>query len=140
MRAAAAADPRITFCGDVAEDAKDAFFDLVDVVVIPSEWEENAPLVAVEAAVRGIPTIVSDRGGLPETPEATVFRARDRDSLVAALEALASSNGRLAAASARLLESQERFLWSTHVAAVERELVDAASQPDSARKAIGSAR
>ncbi|MGH9196409.1 MAG: glycosyltransferase family 4 protein, partial [Acidimicrobiia bacterium] len=35
-------------------------------VVIPSRWEENAPLVAAEAMALGRPLIVSRIGGLPE--------------------------------------------------------------------------
>ncbi len=38
----------------------------VDVVVIPSTWDENHPMVAVEARCAGRPLIVSDLGGLPE--------------------------------------------------------------------------
>jgi glycosyltransferase involved in cell wall biosynthesis len=38
----------------------------VDVVAIPSSWDENAPMVALEARWAGRPLLVSDRGGLPE--------------------------------------------------------------------------
>jgi len=38
----------------------------VDIVVIPSIWDENHPLVAIEARLAGKPVLVSDRGGLPE--------------------------------------------------------------------------
>ena len=38
----------------------------VDVVVIPSTWDENHPMVAVEARAARRPLLVSDRGGLPE--------------------------------------------------------------------------
>jgi glycosyltransferase involved in cell wall biosynthesis len=37
--------------------------------VVPSSWPENAPLAALEAAVDGVPLLVSDRGGLPEIIE-----------------------------------------------------------------------
>jgi glycosyltransferase involved in cell wall biosynthesis len=36
-------------------------------VLLPSTWEEGFGMVSVEASALGIPTIVSDRGGLPET-------------------------------------------------------------------------
>ncbi|HVX85906.1 MAG TPA: glycosyltransferase family 4 protein [Phycisphaerae bacterium] len=36
-------------------------------VLMPSVWEEPAGRVAVEAMMNGIPALVSDRGGLPET-------------------------------------------------------------------------
>jgi glycosyltransferase involved in cell wall biosynthesis len=35
-------------------------------VVLPSLWNENAPLVALEAMARGRPLLVSSVGGLPE--------------------------------------------------------------------------
>lgn len=41
----------------------------VDAVVVPSIWEENAPLVALEARERGRPVIASRIGGLPELVE-----------------------------------------------------------------------
>lgn len=43
------------------------------VMLVPSVWEEPSGRVAAEAMVNGIPPIVSDRGGLPETAEAGGF-------------------------------------------------------------------
>jgi len=40
--------------------------DWCDVVVVPSLWEENAPLVVLEARAAGRPVVASDIGGLPE--------------------------------------------------------------------------
>lgn len=37
------------------------------VLLAPSVWEEPAGRVAAEALLNGVPPIVSDRGGLPET-------------------------------------------------------------------------
>lgn len=36
-------------------------------VLLPSTWEEGFGMVSVEAGAMGIPVLVSDRGGLPET-------------------------------------------------------------------------
>ncbi len=38
----------------------------VDVVAIPSTWDENHPVVAVEAGIARRPLLVADRGGLME--------------------------------------------------------------------------
>jgi glycosyltransferase involved in cell wall biosynthesis len=38
----------------------------VDLVAIPSIWDENQPMVAIEARAAARPLLVSDRGGLPE--------------------------------------------------------------------------
>jgi glycosyltransferase involved in cell wall biosynthesis len=124
VKAAAGSDSRIEHVGFVSADDKDGFLDSLDLLVIPSEYEENAPLVAVEAAVRGLPAVVSDRGGLPETPEARVFRAQDPHHLLEVLREF--HRGGLQDASRRLLESHDRFLWSTHVERVEAALEGAA--------------
>lgn len=127
VRSRAAEDERISFLGRLDGESKEAFFTSLDLLVIPSEWEENAPLVAVEAAIRGLPAVVSDRGGLPETAEAEVFRARDPDALLAAIGRLVETPGLLAERSGRLIEGRERFLWTTHVAQIEAALGQAAS-------------
>jgi glycosyltransferase involved in cell wall biosynthesis len=119
VRQAAARDPRVTYLGHVNGGMKDAFFDQLDLVVIPSEWEEPATFVAVEAAVRGLPAVVSQRGGLPETPEARTFRAGDADELLRAVHWFLDEPARLEDASRRLLARQSEFEWSTHVSRVE---------------------
>jgi glycosyltransferase involved in cell wall biosynthesis len=129
VRAAATQDPRITFHGYVKGAAKDEFYDALDLVVIPSEWEEAATLVAVEAAVRGLPSVVSDRGGLPETPQARVFPAHDRDALLDAIRWFVDDESRLSHASERLLANREQYLWPTHVSRVEQVLEAAAAEP-----------
>ena len=113
--------------GRIQGAAREAFFDTIDVLMVPSEWEEPAALVVYEAAVRAIPTVVSDRGGLPEAPEASVFRAGEAEDLGRATFALAEP-GVLAKRSARLLASHETFLWSGHAARVEGVLAAAAKR------------
>lgn len=41
-------------------------FGRLDVLVVPSLWEENAPLTVEEAFASGVPVVVSDHGGLAE--------------------------------------------------------------------------
>jgi glycosyltransferase involved in cell wall biosynthesis len=40
--------------------------DRARALVVPSIWEENCPMVVLEAGARGCPVIASDRGGLSE--------------------------------------------------------------------------
>ena len=40
--------------------------DPTRIIVMPSLWWENQPLVAIESMINGIPVIGSDRGGIPE--------------------------------------------------------------------------
>jgi glycosyltransferase involved in cell wall biosynthesis len=125
-------DARISYFGHVLDDDKETFFDALDLVVIPSEWEEPATLVAAEASVRGIPCVVSARGGLPETPEARRFRAGDPADLLAALDWFISEPERVTGASSALLARREEFTWATHIARVERvlELVREKPRPE----------
>jgi glycosyltransferase involved in cell wall biosynthesis len=127
VNALAVSDPRVSYRGRVSGQAKDDFFDALDLVVVPSEWEEPATFVATEAAIRGIPAVVSDRGGLPETPEAQVFRSGDPDALLSAVEWLTES-GRIAARSAKLLAASGAFTWERHMGRVEEVLTDAANE------------
>ncbi len=62
-------------------------------LVVPSLWYEPFGLVTLEAMARGVPVIVSDRGGLPEIVEdgvsGLVFRAGDAKGLAHAIGQLA---------------------------------------------------
>jgi glycosyltransferase involved in cell wall biosynthesis len=124
VESAARAGGRIEWLGRIDGAAKEAFFQRIDVLVVPSEWEEPAPLVAMEAAVRGVPCVVSDRGGLPETPQAQTFRARDAEELLAAVSSFVDTPGKLEQASRRLIEGSDEFTWSTHIGRVEELLRD----------------
>jgi glycosyltransferase involved in cell wall biosynthesis len=115
VSAACATDERITHHGYVTGDQKDVFFDRLDVLVIPSECEENAPLIAAEAVVRGLPCVVSDRGGLPETPEAWTFRAGDVSGLLATLRRRDEDPASLTGTSRALLGLRHDFGWPRHL-------------------------
>ena len=58
--------PRVRFLGRQEHDALPTLYGAARVVVIPSLWLENAPLVAYEAMAHRRPIIASDVGGLPE--------------------------------------------------------------------------
>jgi glycosyltransferase involved in cell wall biosynthesis len=133
--AAAERNPRVRYVGHVEAATKDAFFDELDVLVIPSEWEEPATFVAVEAAVRGIPSVVSDRGGLPETPESCSFRSGDPIDLLRAVRSFVDEPERLEQASTRLIEQSQEFEWDRHMRDIERLLDDVVAErraPDTA--------
>jgi glycosyltransferase involved in cell wall biosynthesis len=63
---ASAADPRVTFRGFVAGEAKQALLADADHLLIPSLWYENAPVAVIEAAAYGLGLIGSRIGGIPE--------------------------------------------------------------------------
>ena len=134
VRAAARNDPRIEYVGHVEGSEKDAFFDRCDLLVIPSEWEEPATFVAVEAAVRGIPTVVSARGGLTEAPESRTFRSGAPGELLDAVRWYVDKPARVEEASSRLLESRTEYEWSTHVRRVEALLEEVVDEQVASRR------
>jgi glycogen(starch) synthase len=62
FRAQAAGLP-VEFCGFVDTGA---FLDSIDVLIVPSIWQDPYPTVILEAKAAGVPTIGSQRGGIPE--------------------------------------------------------------------------
>ena len=66
VQQAAQADPCISYHGLYQTDQLSALLNRVDVVVVPSIWHENMPLIMQEAQACGVPTLVSDVGGMTE--------------------------------------------------------------------------
>jgi glycosyltransferase involved in cell wall biosynthesis len=93
-----------------------------DLLVVPSLWWENAPLVIQEALVARTPLLVADAGGMAELVEPEVdgwrFRLGDAAALSEALAGLLAQPERLRAlpGRARALPTPEE-----HLAALERE-------------------
>jgi glycosyltransferase involved in cell wall biosynthesis len=59
-------DVRLQYCGTFENDRFPQVLDALDVVVIPSIWHENMPLVSLSAQAAGCPLIASDVGGLSD--------------------------------------------------------------------------
>lgn len=66
VRQAVQADQRITYGGRYEIAELNALLNRVDVVIVPSLWHENLPLIMQEAQAAGVPTLVSDVGGMTE--------------------------------------------------------------------------
>ena len=62
----AAADAPVTFAGGFDRDRTAAVYSTFDVLVVPSLWPENSPLVIHEAFMRGVPIVGARVGGIPE--------------------------------------------------------------------------
>lgn len=71
----------------------------IDVLVVPSIWPENSPLVVGEAFLAGMPVVASRLGGLPELVEdgrnGLLFRAGDAADLARTLARLVDEHGLL---------------------------------------------
>jgi glycosyltransferase involved in cell wall biosynthesis len=62
----AGTDSRIRFCGTFPNQEIAGVFSSLDVLVVPSLWYENTPLVIYTAQALGCPVIVSDLDGMTE--------------------------------------------------------------------------
>lgn len=84
--------PGVTLHGWLPEaEMRRAFAD-IDVLVVPSIWPENSPLVIHEALLSGVPVVASNIGGIPEvvrhSENGLLFASGDVPSLRAALQRL----------------------------------------------------
>lgn len=59
-------DRRIKFCGTFPNEEIDKIFEGIDVLIVPSIWYENTPLVVYSAQANKTPVIASDVGGITE--------------------------------------------------------------------------
>lgn len=66
LKTLATRDRRLTVHGFISGRQKERLLDQTDILLFPSIWSENAPLVIAEAMMRGIPVIGSDLGAIPE--------------------------------------------------------------------------
>ena len=58
--------PNVHMHGPIAHEAVAAALASLDVLVVPSIWPENSPLVIHEAFLAGVPVVASRIGGIPE--------------------------------------------------------------------------
>ena len=74
---------RIVFTGYIDYDDMPSIYQLGDVAVLPSMWEEPAGMTMVEAVVSGLPLITTNSGGISEyiSRNSAVLLERD-DTLV----------------------------------------------------------
>jgi len=86
-------DPRIEFRGPYDHAQIDAVLRNLDVVVVPSIWYENTPLVIYEACAAGCPVIASNLGGMAEmvrhNQDGLLFKMGSVPALAQALDLLA---------------------------------------------------
>ncbi len=86
-------DERIHFCGIFPNSEIGKIFSELDVLVVPSVWYENTPLVIYSAQAAGCPVIASNLGGMAEVVEheknGLLFAAGDVDGIAHAIQRLA---------------------------------------------------
>jgi glycosyltransferase involved in cell wall biosynthesis len=89
----AAGDSRIHFCGTFPNEQIGKIFADLDMLVVPSIWYENTPLVIYSAQAANCPVIATNLGGMAEVVEhgknGLLFEKDDVAGLAAAIERLA---------------------------------------------------
>ncbi|MGH3144305.1 MAG: glycosyltransferase family 4 protein [Rubrobacter sp.] len=69
LRGLAGDDERIEFAGTFPPQEIGRVLSGIDVLVVPSRWYENTPLVVYAAFAAGVPAVATDLGGLTEVVE-----------------------------------------------------------------------
>lgn len=74
-------DGKVLFTGFVPHDQILEVYRLADIGVVPSIYNDPAPLVVIECMAAGLPLIVTDSGGIPEyvTDECAIIIKREDD-------------------------------------------------------------
>lgn len=89
---ARAADLPVRFAGPFAREASDEVYDQIDLLVVPSLWLENSPLVIHEALLAGVPVAGSNIGGIPELIQhdrnGLLFQPGNADALAGVLQSV----------------------------------------------------
>jgi glycosyltransferase involved in cell wall biosynthesis len=95
----AAQDPRINFAGTFPNEQMASELGKIDVLVVPSTWYENTPLVIYSALVAGIPVVASNLGGMAEVvrhgKNGLLFEPGDPEDLARQLRRLIEEPGLL---------------------------------------------
>jgi glycosyltransferase involved in cell wall biosynthesis len=88
---------RVRFLGLVDKAEVQRLMLAASVVVVPSRWYENQPMVVLESLARGVPVVGSDLGGMPELIEpgetGDLVPPNDPKALAAALRPYISEPG-----------------------------------------------
>lgn len=90
---------RIIFTGFVDYNDMPALYEMADVCVLPSIWDDPAPLAVIESLVSGKPLITTRSGGIPEyaNDDCAIILERDNqlvDHLAQAMVELAGNSAK----------------------------------------------
>ena len=95
----------VKFCGAFQKGQGDDVYSRFDLLVVPSLWPENSPLVIHEAFMAGVPVVAARSGGIPELVtdgvNGMLYDAASPAALAAVLRGLILRPDRLAQMAAR---------------------------------------
>lgn len=86
---------RVVFTGFIPYSKMPMLYAIADIVVIPSIWDDPAPLTVIESLTSGKALITTDSGGIPEyaDPKSSIILSRNEhlvSSITEAIEKLAN--------------------------------------------------
>jgi glycosyltransferase involved in cell wall biosynthesis len=128
LRDLARGDRRLEFLGTFPNDQIGQILAQMDVLVVPSVWLENTPLVVYSAQAAGCPIIASDVGGISEVvtheDNGLLFPAGDPRQLALNLARVAGDRALLAELSRRARAPKPVSVYVDELIAVYRSLLD----------------
>lgn len=135
LKQAADEDPRIKLCGVFSADRIGEVLSQVDVVVVPSIWYENTPIILLEALASNLPAVVTDLGGMTEVVQEGIngrtFQIGDVAELRDALQSLVQNPETLNEYKENL---KSQFIPSVEQVALAYEREYLTARPQSARQ------
>ena len=97
--------PQVEWMGVFSSEEVFGVLGELDLLVVPSLWRENAPLIVLQALASGLPLLLSDVEGMADQVQpgtnALLFTPGDSAALAALLQHLYGNPGALAALSSR---------------------------------------
>lgn len=127
---------KVTFWGKVDHDRIGEVYANTDVLVLPSIWPENQPVSITEAMGCGIPSIVSNMGGMLELVEdgtsGDVFEAGNARDLAGRIQRYLDDPGRAQRLGRAARERISRNSFRSQVQRLLEIYRDAAARPDAA--------
>lgn len=124
----AAADTRIRFCGTFPNNRIGEVFSTFDVLVVPSLWYENTPLVIYSSQAAGCPVLASDLGGMSEViregVDGLLFPPGDSAALATHLERLWHDRNLVAALADNALSPKSISAYVDELTAAYEQLAD----------------
>jgi glycosyltransferase involved in cell wall biosynthesis len=117
----------VRFMGEFDRSAAHHAYGAVDVIVVPSIWPENAPLVVSEAFMAGVPVVVARTGGLAELIDDGVngllYEPRSTADLTNALRAILDDRSKLDALARNIPVVKSMDLHAREWESIYRELL-----------------
>jgi glycosyltransferase involved in cell wall biosynthesis len=131
------ADPRmggaVRYLGRLPREQVIAEIMASDVVVLPSRWPENEPVVLLEAIAAGVAQLATNTGGMPDLVQAAVtgdlVPPGDADALADAMAAYVREPGRARRQGAASFARRTAFSEERSIDAIEAAYADATRAP-----------